>query len=107
VVQDGEVQHRLQQLGEGHPDFDRLVQARFGSLDNLRRQVKTEMIIDRTLTQKVLPPGLDEEQQAGFLQRWYAELARNTPVTIFDSSLEAAAASSSGGCGGSCCNRKS
>ena len=107
VVQDGEVRRRLKLLRHGQPDFERMMQERFGSLDNLARQLKTEMIIDRTLRQKVLPPGLDAGQQTRFLQRWYGDLIRKTPVTIFDPTLQTTAAGTSGGCGGSCCNRKS
>ena len=107
VVQDGEVRRRLKLLRQGQPDFERMMQERFGSLDNLARQLKTEMIIDRTLRQKVLPPGLDAGQQTRFLQRWYGDLIRKTPVTIFDPTLQTTAAGTSGGCGGSCCNRKS
>jgi copper chaperone CopZ len=107
VIQDGEVQHRLKRLCLGHSDFKQIVQERFGSLDNLAKQLKTEMIIDRTLREKVLPPGLDAGQQTRFLQRWYGDLILKTPVTIFDPTLETTAAGTSGGCGGSCCNRKS
>ena len=84
-----------------------MVKERFGSEEMLRRQLKNELLVEKTLQEKVLPAGLSAEQQAVFLDRWYAELVQTTPVTIFDPSLAAAANATAGGCGGSCCNRKS
>lgn len=107
VVQDGEVDLRLDSLRKSHPDFDKMVKERFGSEEMLRRQLKNELLVEKTLQEKVLPAGLSAEQQAVFLDRWYAELVQTTPVTIFDPSLAAAANATAGGCGGSCCNRKS
>lgn len=107
VVQDGEVALRLQQLRQGHPDFEKVVREQFGTLENLTRQLKTEMILDRTLTRKVLPPGLEGKARAEFLDRWYRKLVRDTPVHIFDPDLAALVEGGGSGCGGSCCDRPS
>jgi len=107
VVQDGEVDLRLDSLRNSHPDFAKVVTERFGSEETLRRQLKNELLVEKTLQEKILPAGLSANQQAVFLDRWYAELVQTTPVTIFDPSLATAAKARTGGCGGSCCNKKS
>ncbi|GAB6081810.1 hypothetical protein JCM30471_07240 [Desulfuromonas carbonis] len=107
VVQDGEVDLRLNSIRKSHPDFAKLVTERFGTLENLRHQVKNEMIIEKNLRENILPTGLNADEKSVFFERWYSTLVDATPVTIFDPSLAMDATRRASGCGGSCCNQKS
>ncbi len=108
VVQDGEVRRRLKLLRQGQPDFERMMQERFGSLDNLARQLKTEMIIDRTLRAEGAATGIGgrpaDPISPTLVWRPDPKNAGNDPPSdLADDRRRYLPA----GSGGSCCNRKS
>lgn len=101
IVQDGEVDTRLDELRQEHKGLDLIVTERYGSMDNFRERLREDMIISRNIDDHVYAgantPG---ERQAKF-QGWYAELQKNTEVIIFDPRLKALG---QGGSGCACCN---
>jgi copper chaperone CopZ len=103
VVQEGEVDLELQKLQAASADFSTVVQARYGSEEELRRQMKEEMIIRRNIDEHVLQGESDERQARQKIDLWLRELAAAVPVIIFDPALKAAVAGGGRGCGGSCC----
>jgi copper chaperone CopZ len=104
VIQDGEVENRLSALRAAHPDFEQLTAGRFGSPEQLSRQIKEEMTMARHLEKNVLPAELPAAERAAFLNRWYAELTAGTVVTVFDPQLQIKTRAT--GCGGACCGPK-
>lgn len=103
VVQEGEVDLELRKLRTTSGDFDAIVQARYGSEEAFRRQLKDEMIIRRNIDEHVLQGESDESRSRQKLDRWFRELAASVPVLIFDPALKAAVEGGGKGCGGSCC----
>lgn len=106
VVQDGEVEVRLEELRMGHRGLDDLVAKRYGSMDAFRARLHEDLIINRNIQDHVYPGITDAGQQRIKLQQWYAELQTNTNVVIFDSRLKALS-QGGGGCGsggGGCCS---
>jgi len=106
IVQDGEVDVRLDELRKGHQGLDDLVVKRYGSMDAFRARLHEDMIINRNMEDHVYAGITDPGQQKIMLQQWYAELQSNTDVVIFDRRLKAAS-QSGGGCGGGgggCCS---
>ncbi len=109
VVQDGEVEVRLEELRKAHQGLDDLVVKRYGSMDTFRARLHEDMIINRNIHDHVYAGITDPGQQKVKLQQWYAELQTNTNVVIFDSRLKAVS-QGSGGCGsggGGCCSSRS
>lgn len=106
VVQDGEVEARLDELRKGHQGLDDLLVKRYGSLDVFRARLHEDMIINRNIKDHVYAGITDPGEQKNKLQQWYAELQNNTNVVIFDSRLKAVS-QGGGGCGsggGGCCS---
>lgn len=103
VVQDGEVEARLQEIEQQHPGFEARLVAEFGSREQFRLQLRDDLVIQRTLDDHVLAGTSDPAQRKALLQNWYAELVDRTEVKIYDPQLKALASSKLGGCGGSCC----
>ena len=105
VVQDGEVEVRLDELRKQHQGLDELLVKRYGSMEAFRARLHEDMIISRNIEDHVYAGITDPGQQKVKLQQWYSELQANTDVVIFDSRLKAAS-QSGGGCGsggGGCC----
>jgi copper chaperone CopZ len=103
VVQEGEVDLELQRMRTANDDFDAVVQARFGSTEAFRRQLKEEMIIQRNIDEHVLQGESDQALVRLKLDRWFRDLTATVPVVIFDPALKAAVEGGGKGCGGSCC----
>ena len=106
VVQEGEVEARLDELRKGHLGLDDLLVKRYGSMDVFRARLHEDMIINRNIEDHVYAGIENPAQQQSKLQQWYAELQNNTDVIIFDQRLKALSQSSGGGCGsgGGCCS---
>lgn len=102
VVQEGEVDLELKKMRAAGGDFDALVQARFGSIDEFRRQLKQDMIIQRNIDEHVLQGEKDQNQAQQKLTGWYRDLVSTIPVVIFDPALKAAVDGGGKGCGGCC-----
>jgi len=103
VVQEGEVDLELRKMRTASGDFDAVVKTRFGSVDEFRRQLKEDMIIQRNIDEHVLQSEKDQNQARLKLNNWYRELSSSVPVVIFDPALKAAVNGSGKGCGGGCC----
>ena len=106
VVQNGEVDLKIEQMKQVMPNFDNYVATNFSSTESFYRQTKEDMIINKNIQEHVLAglstPG---ERQTRFSQ-WFQDLIGNSSVTIYDASLKQATAAK-GGCGsgasGGCC----
>ena len=106
VVQDGEVEARLDELRKRHQGLDDLLVKRYGSVDVFRARLHEDMIINRNIEDHVYAGITNPGAQKSKLQQWYAELQNNTDVVIFDSRLKAVS-QGGGGCGsggGGCCS---
>lgn len=97
IVQDGEVDARLDELRQGHKGLEQIVVERYGSMDSFRERLREDMIINRNIEDYVYAGISDPGKRQAKLQGWYAELQKNTEVTIFDPRLKSL------GQGGSCC----
>jgi len=100
IIQDGEVDVRLDELRQEHQGLDQMVTERYGSMDSFRERLREDMIINRNIEDHVYAginsPG---ERQARF-QGWFAELQKSTEVVIFDPRLKSPGQAS--GC--ACCS---
>jgi len=103
VVQDGEVDRELQKLQATDDGFSLAMEARYGSAEAFRQQLKEEMIIRRNIDEHVLKGTDDDAGRRARIDQWFRELAATTPVLIFDPALKAAMEKGGKGCGGSCC----
>jgi copper chaperone CopZ len=101
VIQEGEVDAKLDELRQGHQGLDQLVVQRYGSMDNFRTRLREDMIINRNIEDHVYAGIEDPRQQQSQLQAWYADLQKETEVIIFDPQLKAVGQAGSG-C--ACCN---
>ena len=101
IIQDGEVDARIDELRQKHKGLEQIVTERYGSMNNFRDRLREDMIINRNIDDHVYvginSPG---ERKARF-QGWYAELQKNTEVIIFDPRLKSLG---QGGGGCACCN---
>ena len=105
VVQEGEVELRLDELRNGHQGLDELLVKRYGSVDAFRVRLHEDMIINRNIEDHVYVGTTDPREQNAKLQQWYAALRNNTNVVIFDSRLKAVSQGGGGcGSGGGCCS---
>ncbi|MGK2905211.1 MAG: cation transporter [Desulfuromonadales bacterium] len=101
IVQDGEVDARLDELKKENRELDQIVTERYGSMDSFRKRLREDMIINRNINDHVYEgSSLPADRQAKF-QGWYAELQKNTEVIIFDPRLKSMG---QGGSGCACCN---
>jgi copper chaperone CopZ len=103
IIQDGEVDARLDELRQGHQGLDDLLAKRYGSVDAFRVRLHEDMIINRNIEDYVYVGIDDPRKQQEKLQQWYAELQDNTEVVVFDQRLKKISSSSGGGGGGGCC----
>ncbi|HXV21790.1 MAG TPA: cation transporter [Desulfuromonadales bacterium] len=103
VVQEGEVDLELQKLQAASADFAAVVQARYGSEEEFRRQLKEDLIIRRNIDEHVLQGESDQGRARQKIDLWLRELAAAVPVVIFDPALRAAVVGGGKGCGGGCC----
>ncbi|MFO7982891.1 MAG: heavy metal-associated domain-containing protein [Desulfuromonadales bacterium] len=103
VVQEEEVQAEIDDLRNQHEGFDAFVSERYGSLEAFADSTRRNMIINRNIEQNVVAGRTDPVEKRQKLNTWFRQLKEETPVTIFDSKLEAALAAGRGGCGGGCC----
>lgn len=101
VVHPGEVDERLQALEARHPGFGQQVAGPFASQDELVRQIREDLLIERLIELQVPSAGLTRQAWQQAADRWYESLVQATTVVIFDPVLRAAAGGRSGGCG--CC----
>ena len=106
IVQDGEVDVRLDELRQEHKGLDQIVTQRYGSMDSFRELLREDMIINRNIDDHVYDGAKSPGAKQAKFQGWYAELQKNTEVVIFDKRLKAISQSSGGGCGsgGGCCS---
>jgi copper chaperone CopZ len=102
VIQDGEVDARLEELRQAHRELERAVTARYGSMAKFRERLREDMIIKRNMEDHVYPGISDPSKRQARLQSWYDDLRKNTEVIIFDPRLKSLD-QGGGGCGG-CCN---
>jgi len=101
VVQDGEVDAKLETLRQGHQDLDQMIANRYGGMEPFRKRLHEDMIIQRNIEDHVYARGRDPRMQQDQLKAWYADLQKRTEVIIFDPQLNAA---SQAGSGCACCN---
>jgi len=107
VIQDGEVDVRIDELRKGHQGLEELVTKRYGSMGAFRSRIREDMIINRNIEDYVYAGIENPAQQQSKLQQWYTGLQNNTDVIIFDQRLKTLSQSSGGGCGsggGGCCS---
>ncbi len=102
VVQDGEIELRIERVQKGIPNFDEYVQTRYGSRELYRQRLKEEMIISRNIDQFVLSKVNNKMSHQQAFNRWFQSLVDNASITIFDPQIKQIAGSA-GGCAGSCC----
>ena len=105
IVQEGEVDVRLEELRQGHQGLDELVVKRYGTMEAFRARIREDMIIHRNIEGHVYAGIEDPVQQQNLVDKWYAELQSNTEVIIFDQRLKLLSQSGGGcGSGGGCCS---
>lgn len=100
IIQAGELDVKLAELRQGHQGLEQLVIKRYGSMENFRKRLHEDMIINRNIEDHVYAGAEDPREQQSKLQAWYANLEKETEVIIFDPQLKAV--SEGGGC--ACCN---
>ena len=101
IIQAGELDVKLAELRQGHQGLEQLVIKRYGSMENFRKRLHEDMIINRNIEDHVYAGAEDPREQQSKLQAWYANLEKETEVIIFDPQLKAVS-QSGGGC--ACCN---
>lgn len=101
IVQDGEVDARLDELRQGHAELEQVVAERYGSMAEFRQRLREDLIIKRNIEDHVYAGTSDPRERQAKLQDWYAGLQKNTEVIIFDPQLKAL---NQGGSGCACCN---
>ncbi len=101
VIQDGEVDARLDKLRQEHAGLEQIVTQRYVSMAEFRQRLREDMIINRNLEDHVYAGISDPRERQIRLQEWYAGLQKNTEVIIFDPQLKAL---NQGGSGCACCN---
>ena len=62
VIQEGEVDAKLDELRQGRQGLDQLVVQRYGSMDNFRTRLREDMIINRNIEDHVYA-GVDDPRQ--------------------------------------------
>ena len=105
VVQDGEVDLKINQLRLNMPNFDSYV-AGFSSADDFFRQTKEDLIINKNIQDHVLAGVVRPAQRQAQFNQWFQNLISNAPVVIYDASLKQTAGAKGGcgsGSGGGCC----
>lgn len=101
IIQDGEVDARLDELRQEHKGLDQIVTERYGSMDSFRKRLRDDMIINRNINDHVYEGSNRPADRQAKFQGWYAELQKNTEIIIFDPRLKSLG---QGGSGCACCN---
>jgi copper chaperone CopZ len=101
IIQEGEVDLRLDELRQEHKGFEQIVVERYGSIDNFRALLREDMIINRNIDDYVYAGVKSPGERQSKFQGWYAELQKNTDVIIYDPRLKSLG-NAGGGC--ACCN---
>lgn len=101
IIQEGEVDLRLDELRQEHKGFEQIVVERYGSIDNFRELLREDMIINRNIDDYVYAGVKSPGERQSKFQGWYAELQKNTDVIIYDPRLKSLG-NAGGGC--ACCN---
>jgi len=107
IIQEGEVDLRLDELRQEHKGLDQIVTQRYGTIDRFREVLREDMIINRNIDDHVYAGAKTPGQKQAKFQGWYAELKKNTEVIIYDQRLKSVSQSSGGcgsGSGGGCCS---
>lgn len=102
VVQNGEVDLRIEQLHKSTPNLDKYIQSRYGSAEQFFQQLKEDMIISRNIEDHILGQIKEPRQRQQRYSQWFQGLIDGASIVIYDEQLKQSA-SSSGGCGGGCC----
>ncbi len=102
IIQDGEVDAKLDELRQKHQGLEQLVVKRYGSMDTYRTRLREDMVISRNIEDHVYAGVDDPREQQGKLQAWYADLQETTEVIIFDPQLKSVGQNGGGGC--ACCS---
>lgn len=100
IIQNGEVDVRLNELRQEHQGFEQIITERYGDIERFRDRLREDMIIRRNLEENVYAGINDPQMQQSKFQSWYASLEENTNVAVFDPRLKNL---KQGGCGGGCC----
>ena len=107
IIQEGEVDLRLDELRQEHKGLDQIVTERYGSIDSFRELLREDMIINRNIDDHVYAGARSPGERQAKFQGWYTELQKNTEVIIYDPRLKSLSQSSGGcgsGSGGGCCS---
>ena len=106
IIQEGEVDLRIDELRQGHQGLEELVVKRYGSMDTFRSRIRDDMIINRNIEEHVYAGSNDPVEQQKKIQQWYAELRNDTEVIIFDKRLKTVSPGGGGwgSGGGGCCS---
>jgi len=107
VIQEGEVDLRLDELRQEHEGLEQIVTKRYGSIDRFREVLREDMIINRNIDDHVYAGAKSPGQKQAKFQSWYADLKKNTEVIIYDQRLKSVSQSGGGcgsGSGGGCCS---
>lgn len=102
IVQEGEVDARLDELRKQHQELDQVMTERYGSVDGFRKILREDMTISRIIDDHAYAGNESHGEKQAKLQNWYANLEKNTEVIIYDPRLKALG-DGDGGC--ACCNR--
>ncbi len=101
IVQEGEVDARLDELRLGHKGLEQIVAERYGSMASFRERLREDLIISHNIEDHVYAGVSDSREQQAKLKTWFAELQKSTEVIIFDPRLKSLG---QGGSGCACCN---
>lgn len=105
IIQEGEVDLRIDELRQGHKGLEELIVKRYGSMDAFRSRIREDMIINRNIEEHVYAGIKDPAEQQKRIQQWYTGLRNDTEVIIFDKRLKSVSQSGGGcGSGGGCCS---
>jgi copper chaperone CopZ len=100
IIQNDEIDLRLNELQQGHQGFEQVIKERYGDMEQFRELLREDMIISRNLDENVYAGVNDPQQRQSQFQGWYASLEKSTDIAIFDPRLKDL---KSGGSGCSCC----
>lgn len=100
VVQNGEVDVRLEELRQRHQGLEQLVARRYGGMERFRERLREDLVIERNLEDHVYAGLSDPRNRQAKLQEWYSGLQKNTEVVIFDPRIKSLSQ------GGGCCGGK-
>ncbi len=100
IIQNGEVDLRLNELTQRHQGFEQVMTDRYGSIERFKELLREDMIISQNLDQNVFAGSKDPQTQQSQFQDWYGTLEKSADIAIFDPRLKDL---KQGGSGCSCC----